>query len=242
MSNYQGSVPDTEPARKWLLKAACAGPDYEGRRDLWFPTPGDQKTAAEAKRVCAICPVRQACLTDALREEGGSSHDSRHGIRGGYTGRQRRTLYENVRNQRKKNRQKATDGRNPGVAAAPLRKSYTTLRALVEDNTKRLVHGHLAWTGPAKPSFKGQSYNPKQVAFILDRGRQPVGRVLTTCGLPGCVRSDHIADDEERARCGTRAGYRRHRENGEEACGPYRRANTDADNRLRRTGTTKAAA
>lgn len=42
--------------------------------------------------------------------------------------------------------------------------------------------------------------------------------------------------------CGTRPGYQKHRRNGEQACDPCRQANTDADNRLRRTGTTKAAA
>jgi hypothetical protein len=46
----------------------------------------------------------------------------------------------------------------------------------------------------------------------------------------------------EPAKCGTRSGYLRHRKNGEEACAACRQANTDADNRLRRTGTTKAAA
>lgn len=46
----------------------------------------------------------------------------------------------------------------------------------------------------------------------------------------------------EPAKCGTRSGYQRHRANGEEACAPCRQANTDADNRLRRTGTTKAVA
>lgn len=96
MSHYSGSVPDTEPARKWLLQAACAGPDYEGRRDLWFPTPGDQYAREAAIAVCTSCPVRRACLTDALAEEGGSGHEKRHGIRGGLTSRQRRTLYERV--------------------------------------------------------------------------------------------------------------------------------------------------
>lgn len=39
--------------------------------------------------------------------------------------------------------------------------------------------------------------------------------------------------------CGTRSGYQAHRKRGEKACAPCRQANTDADNRLRRTGTTK---
>lgn len=42
------------------------------------------------------------------------------------------------------------------------------------------------------------------------------------------------------AECGTRGGYQRHRKNGQEACDACKQANTDADNRLRRTGTTKA--
>lgn len=44
------------------------------------------------------------------------------------------------------------------------------------------------------------------------------------------------------AECGTRSGYQRHRNAGEPACDACRQANTDADNRLRRTGTTKQAA
>ena len=46
----------------------------------------------------------------------------------------------------------------------------------------------------------------------------------------------------EPAKCGTRSGYQRHRANGEKACDACRQANTDADNRLRRTGTTKELA
>lgn len=46
----------------------------------------------------------------------------------------------------------------------------------------------------------------------------------------------------EPAKCGTRSGYARHLREKTEICGPCRQANTDADNRLRRTGTTKAAA
>lgn len=104
MSHYSGSVPDTEPGRAWLLRAACAGPEYDGRRDLWFPTPGDQITRKTAVAVCTTCPVRMACLTDALREEAGMHHDRRHGIRGGLTGRQRRGLYERAMRRRKKSR------------------------------------------------------------------------------------------------------------------------------------------
>ncbi|MFI1183375.1 WhiB family transcriptional regulator [Streptomyces sp. NPDC020799] len=46
----------------------------------------------------------------------------------------------------------------------------------------------------------------------------------------------------EPAKCGTRRGYQRHRRNGEDACRACRSANSAADRRLRRTGTTKEAA
>lgn len=47
---------------------------------------------------------------------------------------------------------------------------------------------------------------------------------------------------QEPAKCGTRSGYQKHLREKTEICQPCRQANTDADNRLRRTGTTKAAA
>lgn len=46
----------------------------------------------------------------------------------------------------------------------------------------------------------------------------------------------------EPAKCGTRSGYQKHLREKTPSCQPCRQANTDADNRLRRTGTTKAAA
>lgn len=48
-----------------------------------------------------------------------------------------------------------------------------------------------------------------------------------------------VPKKREPARCGTRQGYRAHKGRGEDACAPCRRANADADNRLRWTGTTK---
>lgn len=44
------------------------------------------------------------------------------------------------------------------------------------------------------------------------------------------------------AQCGTRSGYQKHVREKTKICDPCRQANTDADNRLRRTGTTKVSA
>lgn len=83
----------------WRARAACAQPAYDGRRDLWF-APIDSEDAAEAKQVCVGCPVRQACLTAVMAEEGAAHRQYRHGIRAGLTGSDRRRLYEVLRERR----------------------------------------------------------------------------------------------------------------------------------------------
>src|SRR5207302_10723600 len=74
-------------AAEWMLAAAC-----RGRPDLFF-APDDSETRSErrrreaaAKSVCARCPVRIDCLTDAF------TSDERFGIWGGLTERERRSL------------------------------------------------------------------------------------------------------------------------------------------------------
>lgn len=62
----------------WTDLAACRGHDPE----LWFPL-GD---GARAKAICAGCPVREDCLTFALRL------GLDHGIFGGLDADERRVL------------------------------------------------------------------------------------------------------------------------------------------------------
>ena len=70
----------------WQLKAACRGPESA----LFFPptTPErrDDREAreAQAKAICAECPVREDCLEYALRVR------EPHGIWGGLTEAERR--------------------------------------------------------------------------------------------------------------------------------------------------------
>ena len=45
-------------ATKWRKQAACRGLDVEA----FYPVTEEEADAAEAKAVCAVCPVRQACL------------------------------------------------------------------------------------------------------------------------------------------------------------------------------------
>lgn len=67
----------------WRARAACSTADP----DLFFPDSDTPKEQIEqAKQICASCPVRQACLEDAIRS--GESE----AICGGLTGRERRSV------------------------------------------------------------------------------------------------------------------------------------------------------
>jgi WhiB family redox-sensing transcriptional regulator len=52
--------------------------------ELFFPAKGEHGKAARAKQVCARCPVRAACLADAMATR------DQFGIRGGLTPNERR--------------------------------------------------------------------------------------------------------------------------------------------------------
>ena len=67
-------------AARWRELAACRGADLE----VFFPERGE--SAGPARRVCAVCPVRQPCLDYAI------SNRIVHGVWGGLTERERRAL------------------------------------------------------------------------------------------------------------------------------------------------------
>jgi WhiB family redox-sensing transcriptional regulator len=77
----------------WRQGAACRDTDPE----LFFPIsaigPGARQTA-EAKAVCARCPVREQCLRHAL------DNGLDHGIFGGTTETERRSLARRTRRTR----------------------------------------------------------------------------------------------------------------------------------------------
>ena len=49
-------------ATTWRKRAACTGIDS----DIFYPASEDEADAAEAKAICAVCPVQSACLEHAL--------------------------------------------------------------------------------------------------------------------------------------------------------------------------------
>lgn len=79
----RGGSPPPSATRDWRTVAACRHADPE----LFFP-PGRDGAAtdqiAEAKAVCARCPVRRECLDFAI------DHRQRDGIWGGLTDQERR--------------------------------------------------------------------------------------------------------------------------------------------------------
>lgn len=65
-------------------RALCAQSDP----DLFFPE-GSGSSVRNAKKICAVCPVRPQCADHALHLEGNTSAGHRHGAWGGMAPRQR---------------------------------------------------------------------------------------------------------------------------------------------------------
>lgn len=226
MKRNAGPIPAPKRAPDWRDQAACRTENP----DLWFPA-GDSgpyfKAIEQAKQICARCPVAVACLQYAAT----AGIDS--GIFGGLTEQERRTIRKSARRQGIPLDEAAT--RKKEKVTRP-----TTMVGIFDANTAPLNGGHAEWVGTRKVSFKGQTFTPKQFAFTFDRGRAPDGRITSECGITNCILPAHLKDQQERGVCGTRSGYQLHRREKTEICAPCRKANADADNRLRRTGTTKA--
>jgi hypothetical protein len=71
------AVIEDDGRQAWLDQAACRGHDPE----RFFPEPGEQTKAAEAKAICDSCQVRDHCLELAVKAAGGLDAD--HGVFGG---------------------------------------------------------------------------------------------------------------------------------------------------------------
>lgn len=82
-TRQRAQAPNLQPPtpEPWMDSALCTQADP----DMFFPE-GQGASAAEAKRLCALCPVRSECLTYAF------DHRERYGVWGGLTDKQRRRL------------------------------------------------------------------------------------------------------------------------------------------------------
>lgn len=78
--NWLNLIELLPPRPDWMDSAVCAQTDPE----LFYPDKGEP--AYDAKRVCALCPVRIECLLYAL------TNREPYGIWGGLTARERHHL------------------------------------------------------------------------------------------------------------------------------------------------------
>lgn len=99
------------PEPDWRERAICARPDAaeflprpvkralaDVAPDDWFPYltghPRDENRgqAQRLREICGWCPVSEACLSTALKEESSLPHEHRWGVRGGHTPRERAAM------------------------------------------------------------------------------------------------------------------------------------------------------
>ena len=74
----------------WKSAAACRSADVDAE---WFVPAEDGLTHyARGRAVCMRCPVRDACLTDAMSREGNAAAEDRAGLWGGLSPVQRAGL------------------------------------------------------------------------------------------------------------------------------------------------------
>ncbi|MDF2741417.1 MAG: WhiB family transcriptional regulator [Actinomycetia bacterium] len=83
------AVIEDDGRQAWLDQAACRDLDPE----RFFPEPGEQVKAAEAKAICAGCQVRDHCRDLAVKAAGG--FDADHGVFGGTLPEERSPLRGN---------------------------------------------------------------------------------------------------------------------------------------------------
>lgn len=74
-----------------LSEGLCVGMDTE----TWYSD--DEDTQEVAKGICRRCPVREACLLSAMREEAESGFYQAWGIRGGKTADKRQPALDIMR-------------------------------------------------------------------------------------------------------------------------------------------------
>lgn len=188
MTHIRAAAPNNlAPAVDWRAAGLCVNEDPELFHPVGTSTAAlrDTKTA---KAICNRCPSIADCLAHALDTP---VHD---GIWGGLTEKERAA----IRRAKVRGISEAVLAKRAADARRPPGKPRT-LQSIYDESTTLLREDHYAWTGPTEIRFKCRKYTPKQLAFTLDRGRYPEGKVLAECGVPRCVTGRHLMDQAERA-------------------------------------------
>lgn len=81
--------------------------------------------------------------------------------------------------------------------------THPSLEDAYRAHTEPGPDGHMRWTGYTDGSlpivFHSNQHTPApRVAFRLHHGRDPEGRLIRTCDMPGCVAGAHYADQRIR--------------------------------------------
>ena len=86
----------------------------------------------------------------------------------------------------------------------PGRTAASSPQELFRERTRPVDGGHLEWTGyrtnDGTPFFrwKKQGFTAGRVAFVMQHGRAPVGRVRAGCDYEGCVAPGCVEDQPMR--------------------------------------------
>lgn len=87
-ARHCSTIPNLSTA--WQTHAACVDSSADPR---WFiPDENGRTGYSRGRAICVRCPVRDACLTDALSREGDARAEDRAGLWGGLSPEQRANL------------------------------------------------------------------------------------------------------------------------------------------------------
>ena len=126
LPRYRNLAAPARFAARWRERAACCGTDL----NLFFPERGE--SADPARQVCVRCPVRQLCLEYAL------SNRITHGIWGGMTEWERRTLQSDWNQAARRERDRAILAADAaGYTTAAIGRSF----GLSHTSVTRIVRG-----------------------------------------------------------------------------------------------------
>lgn len=159
----------------WKDQAACAAPGIDP--DIFHAGEREPDQVTQARRVCAGCPVRTACLTAGYEEGDG------WGIRAGLTPRQRNAQI------------RKTEGNIARAVTEALDDVTALLRHLYQVHTQPTGDGHLLWTDTRHfINVRNKPYTKHQLAWIALHGQPAYGHVQRTCDREGCVAEACLAD------------------------------------------------
>jgi hypothetical protein len=174
MSHYSGSVPDPERTPNWLDASACSQPGVDP--DLFHANESDTRALREARAICAGCPSRVPCLTNAYEQY------DQWGIHAGLTHRQRNTYL------------KKAGGNITRAVADALSDTRVLLKNLYWQHSEPRGR-HRVWTDHRDiVTVRNVAYTISRLAWIALHGTDASGHVIRTCDVDGCIAEACLAD------------------------------------------------